>query len=73
MATISGSRIFTPIILTTEGGPQDATVNAIYYMYEQAFRYQRMGEASTVAVFVIVLLAGITLIQGRLLRTQHEY
>jgi ABC-type sugar transport system permease subunit len=73
MATIAGCRIFIPIALMTEGGPQDATVNAIYYMYEQAFKYQRMGEASATAVLVILLLIAITLVQARLLRTEHEY
>jgi ABC-type sugar transport system permease subunit len=73
MATIAGARIFTPILLMTEGGPQDSTVNLIYYMYEQAFRYQRMGEASATAIMVILLLVAITLAQGRLLRTSYEY
>jgi ABC-type sugar transport system permease subunit len=73
MATIAGCRIFTPILLMTEGGPDDSTVNLVYYMYEQAFRYQRMGEASATAILVILLLVLITLVQGRLLRTQHEY
>jgi ABC-type sugar transport system permease subunit len=73
MATISGSRIFIPIALMTDGGPQDATVNAVYYMYEQAFKFQRMGEASATAVLIILLLIAITLVQARLLRTDHEY
>jgi ABC-type sugar transport system permease subunit len=73
MATIGGSRIFIPIALMTQGGPQDSTVNAIYYMYEQAFQFQRMGDASATAVLVIVLLIIVTLVQARLLRTEHEY
>ena len=73
MATIAGSRIFIPIALMTDGGPQDATVNAVYYMYEQAFKFQRMGEASATAVLIILLLIAITLVQARLLRTGHEY
>jgi multiple sugar transport system permease protein len=73
MATIAGSRIFIPIALMTDGGPQDATVNAVYYMYEQAFKFQRMGPASATAILVILLLVAITLAQTRLLRTSHEY
>ena len=53
----------------TDGGPQDATVNAVYYMYEQAFKFQRMGPASATAILVILLLVAITLAQTRLLRT----
>ncbi|MCC7370113.1 MAG: sugar ABC transporter permease [Chloroflexi bacterium] len=73
MATISGSRIFIPIALMTDGGPEDATINAVYFMYEQAFKFQRMGDASAVAMLVILLLVAITLVQARLLRTDHEY
>ena len=57
----------------TDGGPQDATVNAVYFMYEQAFKFQRMGDASATAMLIILLLVAITLVQARLLRTDHEY
>src|SRR6266567_5234892 len=30
MATIAACRVFTPILLMTEGGPQDSSVNLIY-------------------------------------------
>jgi ABC-type sugar transport system permease subunit len=73
MATIAGSRLFTPIILMTDGGPSDATVNTVFYMYEQAFRFQRMGEASATAVYLIIALVVISLLQSRALRTTHEY
>jgi ABC-type sugar transport system permease subunit len=73
MATIAGSRIFIPIALMTDGGPEDATVNAVYFMYEQAFEFQRMGEASATAMLIILLLVAITLVQARILRTDHEY
>lgn len=72
MATLSGFRIFTPILLMTEGGPQNATINVIYYMYDRGFRFLRMGEASAAAVVMIGLLAIITLVQGRLLRTNYD-
>jgi ABC-type sugar transport system permease subunit len=72
-ATIAACRIFIPIALMTQGGPQDATVNAIYFMYQQAFEFQRMGDASATAVLVILLLIAITLVQAWLLRTEHEY
>jgi ABC-type sugar transport system permease subunit len=73
MATIAGSRIFIPIALMTDGGPENATVNAVYFMYEQAFKFQRMGDASATAMLIILLLVAITLVQARLLRTDHEY
>jgi multiple sugar transport system permease protein len=73
MATISGFRVFTPVYILTRGGPQDATVSAIYFVYEQAFKFLNMGPASAMAVAFILILAGITLVQGRVLRTEFEY
>lgn len=73
MATIAGSRVFAPIILMTEGGPQDATTNSVFFMYEQAFRYQRMGDASATAVYLILFLILISLVEGRIFKTEHEY
>ena len=73
MATISGSRIFIPIALMTDGGPENATVNGVYFMYEQAFKFQRMGDASATAMLIILLLVAITLVQARILRTDYEY
>lgn len=73
MATIAGSRVFGPIILMTDGGPQDATVNTVFYMYEQAFRYQRMGDASATAIYLILLLIVISLVQSKVLKSEHEY
>jgi ABC-type sugar transport system permease subunit len=73
MATISSFRIFTPILIMTQGGPQDSTINVIYYMYEQAFQFQKLGFASAIAVIMMVLLAIVTFIQSRVLRTEVEY
>src|SRR5712691_1096929 len=42
MATIAACRVFTPILLMTEGGPQDSSVDLIYLAYEQAFKFQRL-------------------------------
>lgn len=73
MGTIVSFRVFTPIYVMTQGGPQDSTLNSVYYMYLQGFKFLSMGYASAVAVVVIVVLAAITLVQARLLRTDLEY
>ncbi len=71
MATLAGFRIFTPILLMTQGGPQNASLNVIYFMYEQAFKYLKLGAASAAAVMMILILAIVTLIEGRILRTEE--
>jgi ABC-type sugar transport system permease subunit len=73
MVTLSGFRVFTPIYIMTQGGPQDASISAIYLIYEQAFKYLDMGSASAMAVVMMLILAAITLGENRLLRTELEY
>ncbi|MFN8525994.1 MAG: sugar ABC transporter permease [Chloroflexota bacterium] len=73
MGTIVSFRVFTPIYVMTQGGPQDSTINSVYFMYLQAFKFMSLGYASAVAVVVIVVLAAITFVQSRLLSTDLEY
>ncbi|MFF0345792.1 carbohydrate ABC transporter permease [Kribbella sp. NPDC004875] len=73
MATVFSFRVFTPIFVMTQGGPDNATNNAVYFMYQQAFQFSNLGYASAVGVTVIVLVAGLLALQARLLRTDLEY
>jgi ABC-type sugar transport system permease subunit len=73
MVTLEGFSVFTPIYLMTGGGPLNATTNAIYYMYDQAFNFQKTGAASAMAVVMMIVLGLVTLVQGRLLRSDLEY
>lgn len=73
MATVFSFRVFTPIFVMTQGGPDNATNNAVYFMYQQAFQFSNLGYASAVGVAVIILVAGLLALQARLLRTDLEY
>ena len=73
VATIFSFRVFTPIYVMTKGGPSNATLLSVYYIYQQGFQYMSMGYASSLAVVLILLLIVITLIQSRILRTEFEY
>jgi ABC-type sugar transport system permease subunit len=68
VSTISGTRIFTPIILMTQGGPKNSTTNLTYYAYQQAFQYSSYGVAAATTVCMLVLIGAVTLIQGLVLR-----
>lgn len=68
VSTIAGSRIFTPVILMTQGGPKDSTTNLTYYTYQQAFQYSSYGVAAASTMCMLLLLAVVTLIQGLVLR-----
>jgi ABC-type sugar transport system permease subunit len=72
VSTIAGTRIFTPIILMTQGGPDNHTTNLIYYTYQQAFQYSSYGTAAAATICMLVLLAVVTLIQSLVLRERDS-
>jgi ABC-type sugar transport system permease subunit len=71
--TIFSFKVFTPIYVMTKGGPQGMTRTTVYYIYEEAFKYMRIGRASALSVMLMVVMVGVAAIQARLLRTEFEY
>ena len=63
LATINSLKAFAQVFLLTEGGPQQSTAILGYYIYEQAFRAFQVGYASTAAVFLFIIVLGLTLLQ----------
>src|SRR5206468_12784909 len=64
---------FDQIYATTQGGPAGASQTIIPLLYDTAFKYFRLGEASVMAVFVFVVLLVVTLLQWRIFRRQVDY
>jgi multiple sugar transport system permease protein len=66
LAIIGAFQIFTQSYIITDGGPENATLFYVLYLYRMAFENFRMGYASAMAwvLFVIILL--FTYIQFRL-------
>ena len=59
MNLISGLQIFTPAYVITRGGPLNATLFYVLYLYRQAFQFLHMGFASAMAwvLFLVTLIA----------------
>jgi multiple sugar transport system permease protein len=66
-------KVFDTVYATTQGGPAGASQTVIMLLYDTAFKYFRLGDASVMAVFVFASLLLITLVQWRLFRRQVEY
>ena len=66
-------KIFDQVYATTQGGPASASQTVIMLLYDTAFKYFRMGDASVMAVFVFVSLLTVTLLQWRIFRKPVEY
>jgi multiple sugar transport system permease protein len=59
---------FVPALLMTDGGPRYATTYLPLFVYRTAFRYFRLGYASTIALSMFLITALVVLVQYRLAR-----
>ncbi len=65
--TVIGSlRVFDHIMLMTGGGPANATMVLVYYVYYQAFQSFKIGYASALAAILFVVALLLTLAQWTL-------
>ncbi|TXN29827.1 carbohydrate ABC transporter permease [Lacisediminihabitans profunda] len=73
VVTVVGSfQVFDTIAVTTKGGPVDATRAINYYIYQRAFERLDFGYASALAVILMIILAGVALLQNKLLRANES-
>ena len=63
MQIIASLKVFTSIVVMTEGGPARGTDVLPYYLYKNAFQYHKMGYASAVAIFLFTIIFIFTLLQ----------
>lgn len=62
--TIVGSlEVFAQIAVLTGGGPGSSTTVLVYYLYQQAFRFNDFGYASAIAVLLFLIVLALTLVQ----------
>jgi multiple sugar transport system permease protein len=63
-------QLFSEPYVMTQGGPLGATRSLVLLMYEEGFRWWRMGLASTVAVLLFLITLVATLAQLRMQRRE---
>jgi len=73
MSMISSFQVFDIVYVLTSGGPMGSTKVMVFYMYEYAFKFFEMGYASAVAYIFFAMLAILTLLQVKYMRTRSGY
>lgn len=66
-------QIFAQALVLTRGGPADSTLFYVYYLFNNAFRYFRMGYASAQAWILFIIILVVTLIQWRMSKRWVHY
>jgi multiple sugar transport system permease protein len=73
LSTINAFKIFVPIYVITDGGPSNSTQTLVFYIFQSAFRYYKLGYASALSFLLLALVLILTAAQFRLLRSDVQY
>ncbi len=65
-------QLFVEPYVMTQGGPLRSTTSVVLLMYEEGFRWWRMGFAAAVAFVLFVIILAATLVQLRLQRGEER-
>ena len=66
--TVTAFKVFTPIYLITNGGPVNATRVVVLYIFENAFRFNKMGYAAATSVLLALFLLIVSIYSLRKFR-----
>jgi multiple sugar transport system permease protein/multiple sugar transport system substrate-binding protein len=73
MGLIGTFQIFTQAYIMTQGGPVDQTLFYAYHLFNNAFRYMKMGYASALAWVLFAIVLALTALQLKLSKTWVHY
>ena len=66
MGTIGTFQVFGQAFIMTQGGPANSTLFYVYHLFNNAFRYGRMGYAAAMAWFLLAVVLLLTVLQMKL-------
>lgn len=80
MGVIGSFQVFSQVFVMTggaqsgsEGGPNNATLFLVLYLYKKAFQEFRMGYASALAWILFFIILAFTILQTRLSKSRVYY
>jgi len=65
LGVIGSFQVFTSAYVMTSGGPGNASLFYVLYLFRNAFEYFKLGKASAMAWILFAVLLGFTMIQFR--------
>lgn len=63
MAFIGSFQVFDLVMMMTQGGPGRATSVVVHYLYQNAFKFFKMGYASAMAYVLFAVILAVTGVQ----------
>jgi multiple sugar transport system permease protein len=75
LTLITSFQVFAQAYILTNGGPGDSSTTLVLQLYNEAFRYLRLGYGSAIAVLLALMILAVTgltfLLQRRLVHYEH--
>jgi multiple sugar transport system permease protein len=67
LSVIFTFQTFTSAFVATDGGPLDATLFLVLYIYKQAFQFFNMGYAAAIAwvLFIVIMIFTLLLVRSQ--------
>ncbi|MCX7025949.1 MAG: sugar ABC transporter permease [Spirochaetes bacterium] len=73
VSTTEALRVFDPINIMTQGGPINSSSVFVYFIYEYAFKYFRIGYASAGGVILFIIIGILVAIYFNMLGKKVHY
>lgn len=70
---VASQDTFVPIQMLTQGGPDQASTNLVYLIYQYAFQFFDAGHGAALAIMVFIAFLGVTALQQGLLERHVHY
>jgi multiple sugar transport system permease protein len=71
--TIRAFKVFTHVYVMTQGGPGNSSRVLVLHIYNTAFSFLKMGKASAMAIYLLIIIFFITAIQLKYFRSGAEF
>src|SRR5699024_7859086 len=66
---INTLQLFDPVFILTQGGPVNSSTVVTHQLYKTAFEFGKAGEASAMAMILLIVILVFTLLQLRIFKS----
>lgn len=73
MCTIWSFQFFPSVYIMTGGGPVYNTVSLVLYLYNQGFKYFKMGYAAAIAYVLFIIILSFSIVERKYFRQEDLY
>ncbi|MBE2236463.1 MAG: sugar ABC transporter permease [Caldilineaceae bacterium] len=73
LSVIGSYLSFDQFYIMTRGGPQNQTITAVYWIFNNSFTYYKMGYGAALSIILLIILGALSILQLRILRDDVTY